>query len=107
MGMENLLYIMKLVSDRKMLAEFQKKYRDGTLRNVELKDKLAKDISAFLEPIQTRMKELENNYGDVEEILKNGAREARENASATLEEAYREMNFYSSLTRQVKSKIKV
>src|SRR5262249_45834777 len=48
--------------------EFKRRYREGTVGDVEVKGRLTEVINAFLEPIREKRAELEEDKGLVEEI---------------------------------------
>jgi tryptophanyl-tRNA synthetase len=68
----------------------------GALGCVDCKMKLASNLNNALRPLRQRRKELENNKKYVINILEKGAEEARQRASATMEEVRRVMH----LTRE-------
>ncbi len=73
------------------VEELKKKYKEGTVSDVEVKEKLATALNAFLEPIREKRSEFEKTPGIVEEIITSGTKTAREEASATLEEVKKAM----------------
>jgi len=74
------------------LKETEEKCRGGAIGCVACKNKLAENLSAFLEPIRDRRERLASNPDTVKDILNDGAKKARRAASRTLEEARDKMN---------------
>ena len=74
-------------SDTTWVAEAKEKYRAGQIGDVECKKKLIDVITALLEPMQKRRKELLTEKAYVSSVLKNGAEKANNIANKTLEKA--------------------
>lgn len=66
------------------VAEFKKRYRAGTVGDVEVKKRLSAVLNEFLAPIRERRAQFENKPGLVEEIIRAGSARARGEAQATL-----------------------
>ncbi|WP_027719384.1 tryptophan--tRNA ligase [Desulfovirgula thermocuniculi] len=66
------------------LAEIEEDCRAGRVGCVPCKKLLAGSLEALLAPVRERRKELEAKPGFVEEVLREGTRRAREEASETL-----------------------
>jgi len=73
--------------DRDEVADLQDRYRQGRVGDVEVKEKLARAINRFLDPIRERRAYFAARPHLVEEILKDGSRRARQEAQNTLQEA--------------------
>lgn len=68
-------------------VEFLKtKYREGTIGDVEVKNRLIVALNAFLDPIRFLRKEYEADKGLVEQIIYEGTLKMNEVANATLKE---------------------
>lgn len=79
------IYHSAFNTDKGEVEELKKKYREGTVSDVEVKEKLAIALNKFLEPIREKRQEFEKTPGIVEEIITSGTKIAREEASATLQ----------------------
>lgn len=58
--------------DKAEVAELKRRYREGTVGDVEVKEKLTAAINDFLRPIRQRREELEEDSGYVEQIIYEG-----------------------------------
>lgn len=70
---------------RDQIEECKKKYREGTVKDSEVKEFLVQVLEEFLEPIRKKRAEFEKQPGFVEKILKEGTARAREEAQKTLD----------------------
>jgi len=61
------------------------RYKAGKVGDVEVKQKLAKALNNFLEPIREKRSYFENHKSEVEDILKTGTAKTRAEAQKTLE----------------------
>jgi len=66
--------------DKKEVADLKKRYRVGKVGDVEVKEKLLRALLKRFRQERTRYQELQNNPGEIVEILKAGAKKAREQA---------------------------
>ena len=73
--------------DRPEVEDLKERYRKGRVGDVEVKEKLARAINRFLDPIRERRARLAGRPGLVEEVLQEGTRRARAEAQRTLAEA--------------------
>src|SRR3990167_6238141 len=73
------------------VEELKARYRDGRVKDVEVKEFLVEVLEEFLQPIRKKRAEFEKQPGLVEKILKEGTQKARAEAQKTLEEAKRAM----------------
>ncbi|MFW5814368.1 MAG: tryptophan--tRNA ligase, partial [Spirochaetota bacterium] len=64
--------------------DLKERYRAGRVGDVEVKQKLATAINAFLGPIRERRAELEAKSGYVDEVLYEGTNRMREEARETI-----------------------
>lgn len=65
-------------SNKEEVEDLKKRYREGTVGDVEVKQKLVVAINNFLEPMRVRRAELENNPERVEQILKEGSEKGKQ-----------------------------
>lgn len=68
------------------VEDFKHRYRQGCIKDIEVKARLAEEISLFLQPIQERRSELAKRPHFINEILKNGTETMRTIASTTMKE---------------------
>ena len=73
-------------SDLELVEDFKKRYRDGTVGDVEVKKSLADAIHLHLEPMRERRKEIMSQPGLIREILYDGSAKARRLAHQTMVE---------------------
>jgi tryptophanyl-tRNA synthetase len=66
--------------------EFKRRYREGTVGDVEVKARLTEVINAFLDPIRERRKEFESDKGLIEEVIYDGTEKVNEIANQTVKE---------------------
>jgi tryptophanyl-tRNA synthetase len=74
--------------------DLKERYRQGTVRDVEVKHKLARAINEFLEPMRERRAEYESRPGLVDDILIDGVRRVRGIAQETMAMVYGAMGLY-------------
>ena len=86
-GVENLFEILELsaeiTGDVSIVAELRSEFAEGRLMYSRLKDETFERLMGVLRPVQQRRAELEAS-GDVVEVLRDGARRAREIAAETI-----------------------
>lgn len=70
--------------DKEEVAQFKERYRQGTVGDVEVKERLAQAINAFLEPIRERRERFAAQDGLVEEVLQAGTQRMRKEARTTM-----------------------
>lgn len=70
--------------DRDEVAELEDRYRRGAVGDVEVKDRLATALNAFLDPIRERRARFAANMGRVRDAVADGTARARESARATM-----------------------
>jgi tryptophanyl-tRNA synthetase len=86
--------------DKEQVAQFKQRYRQGAIGDVEVKQRLAQAINAFLEPIRERREQYAAQEGLVEEILQAGTQRMRKEARATMKLVEEAMG-YSRLAAMV------
>jgi tryptophanyl-tRNA synthetase len=64
--------------------DLKARYREGRVGDVEVKEKLATALNAFLDPIRERREEMASRSGYVERVIYEGTREVDEVANETL-----------------------
>lgn len=90
-GVANLLQLVELFCGIERRREYEKMYVSEGIRYGDLKTELAEAIYKELEPIQKKRKELEAKPEYVNKIIEDGAKKAREIASATVREVKEKM----------------
>ncbi len=70
--------------NREEVAELSERYRKGAVGDVEVKEKLAAALNAFLAPIRERRAEFEARSGYVDEVIYDGTLKMREQQQRTL-----------------------
>jgi len=70
--------------DKEEVADLKRRYRQGRVGDVEVKQRLIRVLDAFLEPIGERRARYEARPGLTEEIVEAGSRRARQEAQETL-----------------------
>jgi len=73
-------------TDLGLVEDFKKRYRDGTVGDVDVKKSLADAINMHLEPMRERRKEILSQTGRIREILYDGSAKARRLAQETMVE---------------------
>jgi tryptophanyl-tRNA synthetase len=73
--------------DAAEVDELKKRYRKGTVGDVEVKKRLIAALGRFLEPIRERRVEFARQKGLVDDIIRDGSARAREECRQTLAEA--------------------
>lgn len=73
------------------VKELKKRYQAGKVGDVEVKEKLARAINEFLEPVRKRRAKFTKEKGLVEKIIAEGSKIAQSEAKATLLEAKKAM----------------
>ncbi|MDO8486732.1 MAG: tryptophan--tRNA ligase [Candidatus Curtissbacteria bacterium] len=77
--------------DPKKIEDLKRRYREGTVGDVEVKEYLVEVLEKFLEPIRAIRAEFEKKPELIETILKEGTARARLEAQQTLDEVRRAM----------------
>jgi tryptophanyl-tRNA synthetase len=92
---QNLFYLLKLMSDESTVAHFEEAYNSCTIRYGDLKKQLAEDIIRFTTPFREKIHAIYNDDEYLRKVVGMGAEKARESASKTLREV-REIIGYKS-----------
>lgn len=77
--------------NKEEVAQLKERYQAGKVGDVEVKEKLAKAINEFLDPIRERRAKFEKEKGLVEKILEKGNKIAGEEAEKTLNQVKEKM----------------
>lgn len=77
--------------DAAEVAELKERYRSGSVGDVEVKERLAVALNAFLTPLRERRSAYAEQTGLVDEIIVRGTERMREEARATLGEVRKAM----------------
>ena len=70
--------------DKDEVEDLKERYRAGRVGDVEVKQKLAKALNAFLDPIRERRAHFETHRGEVRDALAKGTREGKAIAAETM-----------------------
>ncbi|MCF8227105.1 MAG: tryptophan--tRNA ligase [Bacteroidales bacterium] len=92
---QNLFYLMELVSEENTIRHFDDLYNNCTIRYGDLKKQLAEDIVKFTTPYRERILDIYNDDAYLRRVVSQGAEKARQSASKTLREV-REIIGYRS-----------
>ncbi|HRS22714.1 MAG TPA: tryptophan--tRNA ligase, partial [Candidatus Woesebacteria bacterium] len=79
--------------NKEEVVDLKKRYRQGQVSDIEVKEKLALALEKFLAPMREKRREFENKPGLVEEILARGQTVVRPIAQETLNEVLKAMGF--------------
>ncbi len=90
-GVINLMTLLKEFSDPTTYRQFMNAEETGTIKYSELKAQLAEDIARHFDAFRKRRTELASNNRYLEDILNEGAKDARLVAKKTLEEVKKKM----------------
>ena len=71
--------------NKEEVEDLKKRYREGRVGDVEVKEKLVVALNNFLDSIRQKRKEFEAQTGLVDDIIRKGSERAREEAQKTLE----------------------
>lgn len=66
------------------VKDFERRYREGKVGDVEVKKRLAQVLNEMLTPMRQRRNKYENNLGEIDEILKKGTARAKVVAVETM-----------------------
>lgn len=77
--------------DKVEVEDLKSRYRAGKVGDVEVKEKLAKALNAFLDPLRERRSKYEARSGLADEVVYDGTLRMREEARATLTAAKKAM----------------
>jgi tryptophanyl-tRNA synthetase len=89
----NVFTLLRLVSDPKVVAQFEAAYADCSIRYGDLKKQLATDICATVAPIRERINSIYTDDAYLSKVVAQGRDKARASASATLKLAQKAIGF--------------
>lgn len=95
--------------DTAQVDDFKKRYREGKIGDVEVKDALALAINNVLEPMRTKAKEIEEDTGYVDQVIIDGTEKVRAMFVDTLREVKKAMGLRSvmnSISRKAETRRK-
>jgi tryptophanyl-tRNA synthetase len=81
--------------NKEEVADLMERYKVGQVGDVEVKEKLAKALNLFLEPIRAKRAEFEGKDELIREIIETGSKKARVEAQKTLAEVLEAMGINS------------
>lgn len=82
--------------NKEEIEEFKRRYREGKIGDVEIKERLAEEINCFLKPILERRAAYEKEKGLVEKVIYEGTLKMREVAAETVKEMRSNMGLMGS-----------
>ncbi len=85
--------------DTAQVEDFKRRYQEGKVGDVEVKDALALAINNFLEPMRERYRQYEADTGFVDQAIIDGTEKMREMAAATMKEVKSAMGLSGSFNR--------
>lgn len=91
------------------VADLKERYRKGAVGDVEVKDKLARAINAFLDPIRERRETVASQSGYVEQVIYEGTLKMQDLANETLDMMKKAMGFtgvWNRISRKGRERIK-
>lgn len=92
-------YLDHFDPDKALVEELKARYRAGKVGDVEVKERLASSLNAFLDPMRERAAYYAGQSGLVDEIIYQGTLRYREIAAATLREVKKAMGLSSTFSR--------
>ncbi len=92
-------YLDHFDPDKALVEELKTRYRAGKVGDVEVKERLAGSLNAFLEPMRQRAAHYASQGGLVDEIIYQGTLRYREIAAATLREVKKAMGLAGVFSR--------
>jgi tryptophanyl-tRNA synthetase len=78
------------------IEDFKKKYREGTIGDLEIKVRLAEELNHFLTPFRERRKAFESDKGYVEKVIYEGTLKMRSVAQETVKQMRAAMGLVGS-----------
>lgn len=82
--------------NKEEIEDLKKRYREGRVGDVEVKDKLARALNAFLDPIRERRNHYAEDKGLVEEIIYEGTQKMIEVSNETIKEMRSAMGLHGN-----------
>lgn len=81
---QNLLDLLKLVSDEETIQFYSNSWMDCTIRFGDLKNRLSNDVINWIHPIREKIFQFENDPQYLKDVLNDGARRAALSANETI-----------------------
>ncbi len=85
--------------NKEEVEDLKERYRQGRVGDVEVKEKLARALNNFLDPIRERREYYAAKTGFVEDVIYRGTERMREEARLTMDLVYRAMGFHGVWNR--------
>jgi len=85
--------------NKAQIEEMKARYREGRISDTEVKAALNEAIQAFLEPMRSRIKDIEGDTGLVDKIILDGTERVRELAADTLRDMRKAMGLGGVLNK--------
>jgi tryptophanyl-tRNA synthetase len=92
-------YLDHFDPDRAAVEALKVRYRAGAVGDVEVKERLAGVLNAFLDPMRERAAHYSSQSGFVDEVIYQGTLRYREIAAETLREVKKAMGLASTFNR--------
>ncbi len=83
---ENLFYLMKLVSSAETLSHFEEAYNNCSIRYGDFKMQLGEDMNQYIAPIREKYQSLINDRAYLLKVVNEGGEKARVHAQKTIDE---------------------
>ncbi len=83
---ENLFYLMKLVSSAETLSHFEEAYNNCSIRYGDFKMQLGEDMNQYIAPIREKYQSLINDRAYLLKVVNEGGEKARAHAQKTIDE---------------------
>lgn len=85
--------------DKAQVEDFKKRYREGNIGDVEIKDALARAINDFLAPMRERYRRYEEDTGFVDQVIMDGTERMRAIAAQTMKDVKSAMGLAGAFNR--------
>jgi tryptophanyl-tRNA synthetase len=92
-------YLDQFDPDQALVDELKTRYRAGQVGDVEVKERLAESLNAFLDPMRARAARYASEGGLVDEIIYQGTMRYREIAAETMREVKKAMGLSGTFNR--------
>lgn len=95
--------------DTAQIDEFKRRYREGTIGDVEVKQALAEALNSFLAPMRERYTRYDADTGFVDQVILDGTERMREIARETMKEVRKAMGIsgaWNRLRRSAEKRVK-
>ncbi len=82
---EGLFNLMKVVSDKEVVKQFESDFNQCSIRYGDMTQQLAEDMIKFISPIRTKAEAIRKDENYMKQVMEHGAAKARTSAKATLQ----------------------